>query len=405
VQQGVRRNCLIGPVAFCLLVVLTAPYVLQDLQSLPLVEAVPFFRRAIAFRNFATAAAVEVAGGAATRGNTALGVASAAVAEPETSFELVEEQEVEEEAPPVSKGTKRKRTETTAGYNFPLFANHDSFEGDSSAAVPFRYYEAHQKSDETARKAVLASLKWRRDHEIDTILGRGHPNFDVAKRILPHYFVGRSAVSNHVVFVQRPGLADMALAKHNHVEPQDMLDQYAYVFEYCWNILHANDQTTKEGDADLMIGIMDLQGLNLSVLRKTDLIDFGKRFVGMIDAHYPTRAHKTIIVNAPGWFSMLYKIISPIMRETTKEKIVLFSAGQGQNDALEAALGKDMAELLERALRIPDKKEKKAKGKYDLTLTSDILLETEMEQEMRQFVVQRLDAEGLEMKKMKALDA
>ena len=58
----------------------------------------------------------------------------------------------------------------------------------------------------------------------------------------------------------------------------------------------------------------------------------------MIDAHYPTRAYKTYMVNAPGWFNTAYKIISPIMRETTKEKIVLFSADKEQNEALEEAI-------------------------------------------------------------------
>ena len=177
-----------------------------------------------------------------------------------------------------------------------------------------------------------------------------------------------------------------ALAEHNDVSLEDMLHQYAFVFEYCWNILHPNQDDDPNA---IMISIIDLQGLDLSILRKRNLQHFVKEFVGMIDAHYPTRALKTYMINAPKWFSGLYKIVSPIMRESTKEKIVLFSAGSDQDNALRDGLGSDMAMLLKDALRVPTKEEQKnAKHQQpkDLSLTSDILLETDMEQEIRNFV-------------------
>jgi CRAL/TRIO domain len=114
-----------------------------------------------------------------------------------------------------------------------------------------------------------------------------------------------------------------------------------------------------------MIGILDIQGINLSILRKPELINFVKEFVGMIDAHYPSRAYKTYMINAPHWFSALYKLVSPIMRETTKEKIVLFSAGPQQDAALQAALGVDMAATVTKALRVPSRQEKHKKPKHD----------------------------------------
>lgn len=139
----------------------------------------------------------------------------------------------------------------------------------------------------------------------------------------------------------------------------------------------------------LMISIIDLQGINLSILRKPELLNFVKTFVAMIDAHYPTRAYKTYMINAPQWFSTLYKAISPILRETTKEKIVLYSAGDKQDQALREALGEEMANLVQQALRmVPTKGKKKSKKKdpSDLSLTSDILLNTTMEQTIRKFV-------------------
>jgi len=256
-----------------------------------------------------------------------------------------------------SSSSSSSSSTSSSTYTFPMMDDTETFESDPTTPIPYRYMEAHRKPD-TARKATIQTLQWRKQEQIDTILSRPNPNYDVAKKILPHYFIGRSTQTGHVVFVQRPGLANLKLAKRNHISLHDMLQQYAYVFEYCWNILH--DYTTRQTDPDaIMISIIDLQGLDLSILRKRELQTFVKEFVAMIDAHYPTRAHKTYMINAPKWFSGLYKMISPILRETTKEKIVLYSAGAAQEKALKDALGRDMAELVTTALRVPTKEEHK----------------------------------------------
>ena len=360
------------------------------MQYLPLVEAVPFFRRSINGKPKPNVPGKQ---------QQALGGVSAAAAAVEvevdptapasrSSSSSTEDQPTE--VTPQKDSKKRKHSAISSSsssssevpYHFPLMNGHDRFADNAEAPIPFRYLEAYRKPD-VARKATITSLQWREQHGIDTILSRPNVNYDVAKRILPHYFIGHSDTNGYVVFVQRPGLSDLALAKHNDISLSDMLDQYAYVFEYCWNILHPHRQDDPNA---IMISIIDLQGLDLSILRKRDLQHFVKEFVGMIDAHYPTRAYKTYMINAPKWFSGLYKIVSPIMRESTKEKIVLFSPGPAQDAALREGLGANMANLVQEALRVPDKQERKEKAANDLSLTSDILLDTDMEQQIRNFV-------------------
>ncbi|CAB9496664.1 SEC14-like protein 5 [Seminavis robusta] len=362
---------------------------------LPVVEAVPFFRRAkVHVFGVTTTTATKP-----TKTKTA--VKTATRVSGGQQVEEIEDQVEIEEPPQKKQKLQPDQATNKPQYDFPLFPNQANFEKDPNAPIPFRYLDAHQKEG-PARKATLESLQWRKQFQIDTILSRPNPNYDVTKAILPHYFIGRSTTTNHVVFIQRPGLANMELAKHNNVQSQDMSLQYAYVFEYCWNIMHPHETAATDPDA-LMIGILDMQGLHLGLLRKGDLISFVKEFVGMIDAHYPTRGLKTYMINAPQWFNMVWKLVSPIMRESTKEKIVLYSAGDDQDEALLEALGPDMAATVMQALRIPDKKELKNKNKYDLSLTSDILLETEMEQEIRSFVMKRLEQDGIEMKPVLSL--
>lgn len=119
-------------------------------------------------------------------------------------------------------------------------------------------------------------------------------------------------------------------------------DHYVYVNEYLWQIVEADRPLAT------MTSIIDLYGLNLSVLRQADILSFLKVFVKTMDSHFPQRAHMTLLVNAPKWFNMLYKLLSPLLRESTKEKIHIYSNGIEQDEALKQQLDNDCVASLPR---------------------------------------------------------
>ena len=47
--------------------------------------------------------------------------------------------------------------------------------------------------------------------------------------------------------------------------------------------------------------------------------------------NYPERAFKTIVVNAPMWFNMVFKIISFALDEKTKAKVKVFGSSASAN--------------------------------------------------------------------------
>jgi hypothetical protein len=105
------------------------------------------------------------------------------------------------------------------------------------------------------------------------------------------------------------------------------------VNEYLWQILESKNALAT------MTSIIDMQGLNLKYLRQGDIVNFMKEFVKTMDHHYPQRANKTLIINAPKWFNILYKIVSPLLRESTKAKIEIHARGKRQDKVLKALLG------------------------------------------------------------------
>jgi CRAL/TRIO domain len=151
-------------------------------------------------------------------------------------------------------------------------------------------------------------------------------------------------------------------------------DHYIYVNEYLWQILEAKSAMAT------MTSILDLQGLNFKYIREKEIVNFMKEFVKTMDSHYPQRAHKTLIVNAPKWFHVLYKIVSPLLRESTKSKIEIYTRGKRQDKALKTWLGNDQAEKLLPASFFSKKKphrNRKDKRKHNRKMMKDATEEAE----------------------------
>jgi hypothetical protein len=114
------------------------------------------------------------------------------------------------------------KSKTYGQYEFPLFQKNDGSDEDPEG-IPLRYLRMQLHNRERAKKALVDTLEWRKTHDIDTILARPHPDYDICKAVFPHYFVGQRDVDGHVIFIQRPALLDLDLAEKNNLHNRELL--------------------------------------------------------------------------------------------------------------------------------------------------------------------------------------
>ena len=252
-------------------------------------------------------------------------------------------------------------------YTYTLFQENDGHESDPDG-IPTRYLEMQNNKRDKAKTAMEKTLRWRAENDVDTILARPHRKFDVSKKVFPHYFCGRDD-TNHVILLQRPGLVNVKLARKNNLTGEELLFHYVYVMEYLWRIIEPAPDAT-------MTSIIDLTGLNKSFLRKREQIKIGKLFLSTMDAHFPQRSHRTLCINAQEWFGALYKIASPLLRESTKQKIQILSKGKKQDEVLKNLLS---------GCPLPEESKHEA------------IPPGAMEEDFRRFCLARLEDAGVEM--------
>jgi len=87
---------------------------------------------------------------------------------------------------------------------FSIYQPGDGSDNDPDK-IPERYLSMHKGNREAAKASLKNTIEWRTQHDVDTILQRPNPIFDICKTITPHSFLGRDA-TGHIVFFQRPAV-------------------------------------------------------------------------------------------------------------------------------------------------------------------------------------------------------
>ena len=109
---------------------------------------------------------------------------------------------------------------------FPATTDHDG-SSDDPDGIPTRFLLMKKGDREGAKEAFESTLAWRKEFNVDTMLSRPHPKYDVCKALVPHYFAGEDPHGN-IVFAQRPSLLDFELMKKNNATIDDLLMHVSY---------------------------------------------------------------------------------------------------------------------------------------------------------------------------------
>ncbi|OWZ14787.1 SEC14 cytosolic factor [Phytophthora megakarya] len=172
---------------------------------------------------------------------------------------------------------------------------------------------AGEKGDaEKGHARFLATLEWRKENDIDNILVTPHPNFETIKQYYPQYFHGRTR-EGQPVYYERPGKIQLPALKREGLSIDDLLRHYMYITEYLWRVVEPNDSGRSITVLDVTgIGMYDLGG---------EVLDFIKRASAFTGAHYPERSAHIFIINIPGWFNMIWRMVKPLIDPVTREKV------------------------------------------------------------------------------------
>jgi hypothetical protein len=202
---------------------------------------------------------------------------------------------------------------------------------DPEDEIPKRFINGCDGDLKEARRRWEITREWRQNQNLDSIHEEEQKNFNVIKDHYPFYWCGRGKEvfylincvkqiprhllvthfivhlisicrKGHIIFYERPGELDReVLINQTGLTCAEMIRHYLFVTEYQWKYL-APDEMAKS------ISVVDMGSVTMASLTG-EPFKFLNESIKIANAHYPERSYVIFIVNAPGWFSWLWKMI------------------------------------------------------------------------------------------------
>lgn len=210
----------------------------------------------------------------------------------------------------------------------------EELQGEQIPEPPLKFFEGtvNDGGDPEAWRRWRITYQWRIQNDIDTILTRPQPYFDVIKEFYPHFSCGESK-GGSMCYYERLGSINIGALREHGVSVDDLVDYYTFMIEYTWNIQCPGEA----GPGTKMVSVFDVKGVGLSDLGG-DALAFLKATTKIAGDHYPERAVNIIVVNAPWIFSKIWGIISGLLPPATREKVRIAGAGKETKDAMESLI-------------------------------------------------------------------
>jgi hypothetical protein len=171
---------------------------------------------------------------------------------------------------------------------------------------------------EAARRWQL-TLQWREAEGVDRILAEPHPRFNLIKKHYPHY-VHRRSRDGCPVYYDFPGRVQADKLEAEGIGLDDMTRHFTFMCEYMWHHIEPNDNAQ-------CVTVLDLTGVTLRSISGGSALNFFKAASRITQDHYVERSNKLFIVNAPSYFSMLWRAVKPLLHANTLKKINVCPSG------------------------------------------------------------------------------
>ncbi|KAJ9451562.1 Random slug protein 5 [Diplonema papillatum] len=176
-----------------------------------------------------------------------------------------------------------------------------------------RYLRARKFKVKKAKEMLIASMNWRVSHRPHLVTGCSVRHISAH---MSNYINGRDKHGRPVVY--------MRFARDPpNCSPDEKLKFLTFTLEEA--IRHTKLPEVEGHGVEKMVYIIDLDGFSLNAPGAD--MGVARKWIDMLQNHYPERLHRAILVRYPSIFSFFWSLLSPFIDKQTTEKVVFAPNG------------------------------------------------------------------------------
>mmetsp|Transcript_19962 Transcript_19962/g.39205 ORF Transcript_19962/g.39205 Transcript_19962/m.39205 type:complete len:395 (-) Transcript_19962:140-1324(-) len=190
-----------------------------------------------------------------------------------------------------------------------------------------RYMRCTKEGPEEVQRRWEDTLRWRADNRVNELVESTPQRYHgVIKKHYPHYFYMKSK-NNCQVAYEHIGRTDMKALRKSGLSFEELLNYYTFESEFLYTYLEPEDNAQT-------ITVLDCSGFSATSI-PSDVVKFVRANISIMTKHYPERAFRVYIINAPVTFSFMWRAISSVLDPSTLDKVHVSHTKEAALEALQ----------------------------------------------------------------------
>ncbi|GMF22154.1 unnamed protein product [Phytophthora lilii] len=191
----------------------------------------------------------------------------------------------------------------------------------AARGIPAAFLVAENGDAAKAAERYQATLAWRKEMQVDSILAEPQTHYDVIKANYTQ-FLHKHDKLGHPLYIEKIGSINIPQLKKVGVTQETLFKYYLFATEF--TLKYAAHQicpcdACAASETQKMCIVLDARGIGMRDMGG-EAFEFIRRCTGVMQRHYPQRSFKIFIVNVPSWFGMAWKGFKPLVNEATLVK-------------------------------------------------------------------------------------
>eukprot|EP01083_Nonionella_stella_P177133 621763_1 len=187
--------------------------------------------------------------------------------------------------------------------------------------VPVKYLRAAGADPQIAVDMFMATLKWRQEKRISTILDGAFYPYDEVKPFYPFAWHGHSKFGNTIHYYWAGAVQVEEVAKVCSWD--EHIKNHIRRVEYLVRTVQPEDSKKYGHRVHQVTDIVDMWGGGLSQVTQK-IYDFLQESIQIDEANYPDILSQLFVINAPWLFTTVWAVIKLFISERNQQKVQIF---------------------------------------------------------------------------------
>ncbi|KAM7301471.1 SEC14-like protein 2 [Ixodes scapularis] len=183
-----------------------------------------------------------------------------------------------------------------------------------------RWLRARDFDVSKAENMLRRNVEWRSEHKMDSLV-EDYQESELVRRFFPGGILECSPNGNPVFLIP---IGNVDIRGFLQIYPAEEVRRHCGYMLESGERIKERVSLTRERPVETLYVVFDFENFSLRQLYSWEVMTLLTDLLRLYEDNYPETLEKCFVINAPGFFPLLWKIVRPFLTQRTVDKVHIF---------------------------------------------------------------------------------